>query len=77
MSIDQVWKIFFYHTNTPKNFSQDFSRMENDPTFFYTFQDSVGTLTIVCCNYTCKLSYFDNEMKHFFCRILTNPIVMS
>ena len=41
MSKDQDWNItFFFHTNRPKIFFLDISRLENDE----TFQDSVGTL---------------------------------
>jgi len=43
MSKDHVWKIiFFFHSNRPKNFFPDSSRLESDQTFFHIFQDSIG-----------------------------------
>jgi len=43
MSKDQDWNItsFFFHTNRPKIFFPNISRLEKDE----TFQDSVGTLS--------------------------------
>jgi len=38
-------KLFpFSSLNRPKNFFPDFSRLENDQTFFHTFRDSVATM---------------------------------
>jgi len=39
MSKDQARKnIPFFHTNRPKSFLPDFSRVENDQTFFLFFE---------------------------------------
>jgi len=45
MPKDQVWNIIsFFHTKRPKNFFPEFSRPENDQTFFHAFQDSIVIL---------------------------------
>jgi len=54
MSKDQVWKITFcFHTSRPEKFFADYSRLENDQTFFHTFPYSVGTLLNRTLHFAC------------------------
>jgi len=59
--------IFFFHINRPKNFIQDFYRLENDEISFHAFPDSVGTLSQRAGESAWR-EYAENVLRTKFCR---------
>jgi len=61
MSKDQFWKInSFFHTKRQKDFP-DFSRLDNDQTFFHVFHTAQEPLMMDLANYIYKLRYSKSE----------------